>query len=146
MTVERDGLVYSTHVNGGRRDTRAAVESDSDEWSGWNAWADARIEAALAQRETIQIETIGEALGEVRAQLRTEIAKAVGAATKELRAEPDTLRSEISALRSLLVQEKRIDGVQCELSDRRTENLELNHAIKMLAEETAALRARFGLS
>jgi hypothetical protein len=65
--VERsasDGLVYKT------RDDARAVPQQPQAGSDWDAWCDARI---MAMFENVIVPAIGEALGEVRKQLRAEI-------------------------------------------------------------------------
>jgi hypothetical protein len=50
----------------------------------WNSWADRRIAAALEQHEKFFTEVTGEALGEIRADLRVDFRKELEAATAKL--------------------------------------------------------------
>jgi hypothetical protein len=69
------------------------VESRSEAWDSWNAWADGRINAALEPFR----EAVGEVLGETRADLRREFRKELEGATAKLGVE---LRELIAGLRT----------------------------------------------
>jgi hypothetical protein len=99
------------------------VESRSDGWDAWNAWADGRIAAALERHEEAFTEAVGRALSEFRAGLRTEFRKELEAATGKLGVE---LRELNAGLRTESAR------LETELA-RRLTNLET---------ETAGLRLR----
>ena len=54
------------------------------DWSDWDRWCDARIAAALAERDRIHIETTGIALAKIRKQLRAEFVEQLGQLRAEL--------------------------------------------------------------
>ena len=53
-------------------------------WDDWNRWCDARIAAAMAERDRIHIEATGQALATIRRQLRDEFAEQLGQLRAEL--------------------------------------------------------------
>jgi hypothetical protein len=95
------------------------VENRSEDWDGWNAWADGRINAALEPFR----EAVGEVLGETRVDLRREFRKELETAAAKLGVE---LREVIAGLRTELAQ------LETELARR--------HA--SLATETGGLHLR----
>jgi chromosome segregation ATPase len=116
----------------GRLDTQPASEPD---WSAFWSWVDQRIASALDARSLVETEGTGQAIGQVRAQLRREMERLA-----ELRnahaAEVKALRSEITSLRTLFAQERRFDGLQREAAAR---DVALVHLQRDLAELTQRL-------
>src|SRR5262249_35270012 len=77
------------------------VESRSEDWDGWNAWADGRINAALEQHGDALDEAIGAVIAEIRAGLRVEFRNELEGATAKLGVE---LRELIAGLRTELAR------------------------------------------
>src|SRR5512133_2055433 len=77
------------------------VETRSEDWDSWNAWADGRIAAALEQHDNIITEATGSVIGEIRCELREEFRKELDAATGKLGVE---LRELIAGLRTELAR------------------------------------------
>jgi hypothetical protein len=77
------------------------IETRSEDWDSWNAWADGRINAALEQYAEISTQAAGEAMGEIRAGLRVEFRKELEAASAKLGVE---LRELIAGLRTDLAR------------------------------------------
>jgi hypothetical protein len=78
-------------------DTAPAVEPD---WSGWEAWADAKINNAIQEERTFLIETIGQALGEMLEKEREEHRKALRLEVAEMRLELVKLRTVLAEYRA----------------------------------------------
>jgi hypothetical protein len=120
-----------------RRDTPQLDEA------AWNSWcdqrADARIEAALAQRENIMLEVMGQALGSERQRARAEVSKAVDAATKEFRAEIAALRSELGAMGKELQAQRALVALYRENAQRDVALNDVRHDLKQLVERVGPL-------
>src|SRR5262245_58957820 len=95
------------------------VESRSEDWDSWNAWADGRINAALEAFT----EATGSAMGEIRAGLRSEFRKELEAATAKLGIE----------------QRELIAGLRTELARLETE---FARRLASFATETGGLHLR----
>jgi hypothetical protein len=93
------------------------VENRSEDWDGWNAWADGRINAALEPFR----EAVGEVLGETRADLRREFRKELQGATAKLGVEMRELnaglRAELARFETELA--RRLTGLERETSGFR---------------------------
>jgi hypothetical protein len=71
------------------------------DWSGWEAWADAKIANAIATERAFVMECVGHAIGEMLEQEREEQKRA-------LRLEASELKLELTQLRTLLAEYRAI--------------------------------------
>jgi hypothetical protein len=112
---------------------------DPDAWNNWcDQRADARVEAALTKGNLLH-DVLAQTIGNVRSQLRDEIADA----TKELRAELDTLRSEVTLLRKQLEQEQSLRDLYKQLALRSGELARLRDELEGLRQEATPVMDYF---
>ena len=117
---------------------------DAD-WTAWDRWADARIQAALIEQQQFLLVTVGEALGEYVAEQRKAVKRELSDELRQLRIELAETQTTISELRSVLAAERGAIDMPSPLRAGSTEHrevecrLSVGHAIVL---RQAACRAR----
>jgi hypothetical protein len=83
-----------------------AAATPAADWSAWDAWADARIDARLEEERAMTMDIVGECFGELLAKEREAAAATIRDQVRELKIEATSLRSEVIELRTLLALER----------------------------------------
>ena len=76
------------------------------DWSAWNRWADARIQAALIEQQEFLLTIVAEAMGEYVAKECKAVKRELGDEVRQLRIEAVEAQTTISELRAILAAER----------------------------------------
>ena len=89
-----------------RRESVLDTKPREPDWSAWNRWADARIQAALIEQQEFLLTIVAEAMGEYVAKECKAVKRELGDEVRQLRIEAVEAQTTISELRAILAAER----------------------------------------